>query len=79
MQRTIDLPDDIAQHLDAYLNAMYDEIQAMIFSLPQWRGSLEDATVAITALRYRCPIGTLNFRDFAVFKNLEFWNSDPND
>lgn len=59
-------------------DATYDEVQAMIFSLPQWRGSLEDATVAITALRYRCPIWTLNFRDFGIFKNLEFWNPDRN-
>jgi predicted nucleic acid-binding protein len=59
-------------------DAMYNEVQAMIFCLPQWRGSLEDATVAITALRYYCPIWTLNFRDFNIFKNIEFWTPDPN-
>ncbi|MGL5938869.1 MAG: type II toxin-antitoxin system VapC family toxin [Waterburya sp.] len=65
-------------HFISMDNAMYDEVQDMVFSLPQWHGSLEDATVAITALRYRCPIWTLNFRDFSIFNNLEFWNPDPN-
>jgi predicted nucleic acid-binding protein len=59
-------------------DAMYLEVQSLVFSLPQWRGSLEDATVAITAIRYRCPIWTLNFRDFSIFKNIEFWNPVPN-
>lgn len=64
-------------HFISINDAMYLEVQALVFSLPQWRGSLEDATVAITALRYRCPIWTLNFRDFSIFQNIEFWNPNP--
>jgi predicted nucleic acid-binding protein len=65
-------------HFISIDDVIYDEVKAMILALPQWQGSLEDATLAIIALRYRCPIWTLNFRDFGIFKNLEFWNPDPN-
>lgn len=51
----------------------FDEVQAMINQYPKWQGSLEDATVALIALRYRVPIWTYNFRDFGIFKNLDFW------
>ena len=52
----------------------YREIQQMVLALPQWRGSLEDATVAVIAARYCCPVWTLNFRDFSIFSSLEFGN-----
>jgi hypothetical protein len=55
-------------HFISMDDAMYLEVQSLVFSLSQWRGSLEDATVAITALRYRCSIWTLHFRDFGIFK-----------
>lgn len=51
-----------------------DEIYLTVQTLPQWQGSLEDATVILLAQRYSCPIWTLNYRDFGVFKFLEFWN-----
>ncbi len=50
------------------------QLQTMIKSLPDWQGSLEDATVIIIANKYNSPIWTLNYRDFGRFKNLEFWN-----
>ena len=52
----------------------FDEIYFMVQALPQWRGSLEDATVILLAQRYRCPVWTLNYRDFGIFQSLEFWN-----
>lgn len=52
----------------------FDKLQAVVTELPQWRGSLEDGTVMLTALKYRCPVWTYNFRDFSVFQALEFWN-----
>ncbi len=55
----------------------FDELQGMVVQLPQWQGSLEDATVVLTALRYRCPIWTYNFRDFGIFQALDFWNPQP--
>jgi predicted nucleic acid-binding protein len=51
----------------------FQTVQEMILQLPRWQGSLEDATVVFTALRYRCPVWTYNFRDFSAFKALEFW------
>ena len=52
----------------------FERICLMMQGLSQWRGSLEDATVIILAQRYRCPVWTLNYRDFGMFKSLEFWN-----
>ncbi|MGK7889833.1 MAG: type II toxin-antitoxin system VapC family toxin [Leptolyngbyaceae cyanobacterium] len=52
----------------------FKTLQELIFRLPQWHGSLEDATVALTALQYKCPIWTYNFRDFSIFSAIEFWN-----
>lgn len=53
-----------------------DEIYAMAEALPEWTGSLEDATVIMLAQRHRCPVWTLNYRDFGIFRSLEFWNPD---
>lgn len=53
--------------------ADWADLKVMLLKLPQWQGSLEDASVALVALRYRCPIWTYNFRDFTVFKGLDFW------
>ncbi len=39
-----------------------------------WTGTLEDAIVAVTALRSRIPVWTLNYRDLRVFPELQFWN-----
>jgi hypothetical protein len=48
----------------------------MLVQLPRWQGSLEDAAVIFIAMRYRCPVWTYNFRDFAAFKALEFWTPE---
>jgi len=55
----------------------FEQIQAMVTQLPQWQGSLEDATVVFIALRYHSPVWTYNFRDFGTFKNLDFWTPYP--
>lgn len=39
-----------------------------------WGGTLEDASVALIALRGNLPIWTHNYRDFAAIPKLEFWN-----
>jgi predicted nucleic acid-binding protein len=49
------------------------DIQEFIHRLPGWQGSLEDATVIATAFRYKCPVWTINYRDFGSFKALNFW------
>lgn len=54
----------------------FDEIYLMVQALPQWQGSLEDATVILLAQRYKSPVWTLNYRDFGIFKFLEFWNPE---
>lgn len=51
-----------------------DKLYVTMQALPQWQGSLEDATVILFAQHYRCPVWTLNYRDFGIFKSLEFWN-----
>jgi predicted nucleic acid-binding protein len=54
----------------------FSQLQNAVAQLPQWQGSLEDATVMLTALQYRCPVWTYNFRDFSLFSALEFWNPE---
>ncbi len=49
------------------------DLQRMITTLPGWGGSLEDATVTLIAQRYRCPVWTMNYRDFGTIQRLEFW------
>lgn len=49
-------------------------LQASVQGLPGWRGSLEDASVALLALRLKAPVWTFNYRDLGVFKGLSFWN-----
>jgi hypothetical protein len=75
-------PENLTDHGRELIFFLLDEniftsVRIMITSLPKWKGSLEDATVAVTALRYRCPVWTLNYRDFSIFQSLEFWNPDP--
>ena len=50
-----------------------DEIVELLATMPTWRGSLEDALVALTALKLDVRVWTMNYRDFAAFRNLQFW------
>ncbi len=54
----------------------FSQLQTAVAQLPQWQGSLEDATVMLAALQYCCPVWTYNFRDFSIFSALEFWNPE---
>lgn len=48
---------------------------AELANAPQgWNGSLEDASVILTARKFGCPAWTYNYRDFAAFRDLELWN-----
>lgn len=50
-----------------------DAIQALLQALPDWKGTVEDASVALLALRLGVPVWTLNYRNLGVFPKLEFW------
>jgi predicted nucleic acid-binding protein len=74
-QRALQIMED-SLHLIEINKADLTNLKAMLLQLPQWQGSLEDATVVLVALRYRCPVWTYNFRDFAAFKSLNFWTPE---
>lgn len=48
----------------------------LICTLP-CNGSLKDTTAVFNALRYRRPVWTYKFRDFGIFRALEFWTPEP--
>ena len=50
-----------------------EEARLLLARLPDWGGTLEDASVALLALRLRVPAWTLNYRDLGVFPSLQFW------
>jgi predicted nucleic acid-binding protein len=52
----------------------FDLASEITNSLQGWTGTLEDAVVALTALRLRAPVWTLNYRDLSAFPRLIFWN-----
>ena len=54
----------------------FNNLQKILTDLPNWKGSLENATVVLTALQYDCPVWTYNYRDFSIFQSLEFWNPE---
>jgi len=51
-----------------------DEVVAILHMMPYWRGSMEDALLAVTCRRERLPLWTFNYRDLTVFKDLQFWS-----
>ena len=53
------------------------EVTGVLDSMPAWGGSLEDAMVALAALKLDVPVWTFNYRDFAAFRNLHFWTPAP--
>lgn len=58
-----------------YLGAEdFDAAAALSGSIPNWTGTLEDATVVLTSLRLRLPVWTLNYRDLSAFPRLHFWS-----
>ena len=75
---------DIAQHaLETMIGELqilttseqdFKDVQNLILDLNGWKGSLEDATVVLTAILYGCPVWTYNFRDFVAFPAIQLWN-----
>jgi predicted nucleic acid-binding protein len=55
------------------LRAEFHDVQELVTALADWQGTLKDALVALTALRLRAPVWTLNFRDLSAFPRLSFW------
>jgi predicted nucleic acid-binding protein len=50
-----------------------DEVTAILFMMHAWRGSMEDALIVVTCKKERLPLWTYNYRDFAAFKDIQFW------
>ncbi|MEZ0347860.1 MAG: hypothetical protein ABWJ90_05030 [Thermus sp.] len=50
-----------------------EAIQILLLGMQGWRGTLEDASVALLAPRLKAPVWTLNYRDLGAFKGLSFW------
>jgi len=64
-------------HLIPIKEAELLEICFLLTTIPNWQGSLEDATVIWAARKRKCPVWTINYRDFGSFSDLEFWNPNP--
>jgi predicted nucleic acid-binding protein len=50
-----------------------EAIATFLNQIPTWGGSLEDASVILLAQKLKCPVWTLNYRDFGWFQDLELW------
>lgn len=59
------------------VEGVLEELIGVIASMPTWRGSLEDALVAVTGLRLDVPVWALDYRDLSAFRNLHFWTPGP--
>jgi predicted nucleic acid-binding protein len=51
----------------------FQNIYSMVCQIPNWQGSLEDASVVAIAMTYNAPVWTLDYRDLSWFKNIELW------
>ena len=52
---------------------MFRDIYSMVRQIPDWQGSLEDASVVAVAKLYDASVWTLDYRDLSWFKSLELW------
>lgn len=50
-----------------------ENLREIVTSMPGWRGSLEDAAIALVGLRRSAPVWTYNYRDLRAFTELQFW------
>ena len=55
------------------LIALFSIKDNLACQMPQWKGSLEDASVVITDKQYSASVWTLDYRDLSWFKDLELW------
>ena len=51
----------------------FQNIYNLVCQMPEWKGSLEDASVVVTAEEYNASVWTLDYRDLGWFKNLHLW------
>jgi len=51
----------------------FQNIYNLVCQLPEWKGSLEDASVVVTAQQHNASVWTLDYRDLRWFKNLHLW------
>ncbi len=52
----------------------FRKLISMVCQMPNWQGSLEDASVVVTAQQYSACVWTLDYRDLSWFKNIELWS-----
>jgi predicted nucleic acid-binding protein len=52
-----------------------EALRVLLARRPDWKGTLEDASVLLLALRQDAPVWTLNYRDLGVFGELSFWTA----
>jgi predicted nucleic acid-binding protein len=50
-----------------------EAIRVLLAARLEWKGTLEDASVTLLALKTRAPVWTLNYRNLGGFKELSFW------
>ena len=51
----------------------FENIYSLVCQMPNWQGSLEDASVVVIAIEYEAPVWTLDYRDLSWFKQIELW------
>lgn len=51
----------------------FENLYSMVRQMPDWKGTLEDASVVLIAQKYRASVWTLDYRDLSRFKVLELW------
>ncbi len=49
-------------------------IQTLLVKWPTWEGTLEDASVAMIALRMSVSVWTMDYRHLSAFKTVSFWS-----
>jgi len=50
------------------------DVLEVLSKQPDWNGTLEDASVAMLALRMGASVWTLDYRHLSAFKTVSFWN-----
>lgn len=51
----------------------FSAIKQIVLDLSHWEGTLADASVVYVAMKLRCPVWTLDYRDLSRFSKLTFW------
>lgn len=51
----------------------FGNLYSMVCQMPDWKGTLEDASMVLTAQQYKASVWTLDYKDLSRFKILELW------